>query len=514
MRKHRGVALLAGLLCACGPQKEREPNHDYGSATAIKPGKVQGHVSKADDIDYYRLDLAQDGVLSAHVGGIRDVDFVLSVRDKDHRELMRVDETGVGGDEEVLDVGVRAPGPVFVVLSNKNLQANNPDQAYLMEVKLDKPAGRAQKPDDTPRTASRLELPGVTRGHYWPVQNLLSSDTNYAQEEDWFRIDVATGLFLLNLDLSGVSKVDPILEIYDVNGYKVKEVDSGGVGEGESLKDFGVRGPVQYQLRLRAKNRAGNPDQPYEILTEQIPYQGTSEFEPNDQRADATPFEHEAISGTIAPEGDADWFKVTVKDEGKQLLHASVTGVDGLDLVLTLADSLGTPLAVVDNMGKGQPETLTGYGVTKGDYYLVVSEKSGRRANPNQSYSLAKTITAWQEGLEFEPNNSTGTAQAVTVGASVDGYLAPKGDVDYYQFNVYQKGGVLFELAGVPNVKFAAALFDQEFKPVENWTAPKAGESLTFERALEPGTYFVKISGSNDVENNVRDKYSLRLKAR
>lgn len=506
--------MLAALFCACGSQKEKEPNDDYASATPIHAGKVEGHVERASDVDVYRLDGAQEAVLSAHVGGIRDVDFMVSVRDKDRRELMRVDETGVGGDEEVLDVGVHPPGPYYLTLSNKNAAANNPTQAYLMEVKLEKTVGRGQKPDDTARTASRLELPGVTRAHYWPVTNLLASDTSYAQEEDWYRIDIATGLFLLNLDLSGVSKVDPIIEIYDMNGYKVKEVDSGGVGEGESLKSFGVRGPVQYNLRLRAKNHAGNPDQAYEILTELIPYQGNAEFEPNDQRPDATPFEQDSITGTIAPEGDADWYKLSVKDDAKQVLRVSVSGVDGLDLVLALCDALGQPLAVADNMGKGQPEVLTGYGAPKGDYYLVVSEKSGRKANPNQAYTLAKTLIPWQSGLEFEANDSTATAQPVKVGESVDGYLAPKNDLDWYQFNVYQKGTVLFELAGVPNVQFVATLYDQEYKELQNWTAPKIGESLSVDKELDAGTYFIRLKGNDASQNNVRDKYSLRLKAR
>jgi hypothetical protein len=514
MRKLAFIAALAFLINACGPQKEKAGDNDYSTATPIHAGKVQGHVETANDIDFYKIDVAQDAVLSAHVGGIRDVDFVMSVRDKDHRELMRVDETGIGGDEEVLDVGVKPPGPYYIVLSNKNPAANNPSQPYLMEVKLEKSIGRGQKPDGTPQTASTLVVPGVTRAHYWPIANLLASDTGYAQQEDWYRIDISTGLFLLNIDLSGVSKVDPIMEIYDVNGYKVKEVDSGGVGEGESLKNFGVRGPVQYNLRLRAKNRSGNPDQPYEILTELIPYQGTQEFEPNDQRADATPFEGESITGTIAPEGDVDWYKVTVKDDGKQILRASVTGVDGLDLVMALCDSLGQPLTVVDNMGKGQPEVMTGFGVTKGDYYLVVSEKSGRRANANQTYTLTKTLAPAQAGLEYESNESTGTAQPLKVGESIDGYLAPKGDVDWYQFNVYQKGGVLFELAGVPNVQFVATLYDQDYKELQNWTAPKIGESLSAEKDLDPGTYFLRLKGFDASQNNVRDKYSLRLKAR
>ncbi len=512
MKRVLPFVLLAAALAACGPAKEVEPNDDYAQATVIKPGRVTGTISSPNDVDIYRIDLKQDAILSAHVGGIKDVDFVLSVRDKDRVELKRADETAVGGDAELLDVGVH-PGSYYIVLSNKNPAADNPTQRYSLDVKLDKAVSHEMEPNETPAQASRLELPGVTRGHYWPSQNLLSGDTDYV-EQDWFRIDVATGLFLLNFDLSDVPKVDPIVEIYDTNGYKIKEADSGGVGEGESLKNFGVRGPVTYFVRLRAKNRAGNADVPYEILTELIPYQGKTEFEPNDQRSDATPFEQDTISGTIAPEGDVDWYKVSVKDDGKQLLRASVTGVEGLDLVLKVTDALGNPLISVDNMGKGQPEVMTGLGVTKGDYYLVVSEKSGRRADARAQYTLTKAIIPFQNGLEYELNDTTATAQPLKIGEGVDGYIGWKGDQDYYQFNVYQKSVVVFEVAGMLNVQLDASLFDQETKPIQEWTAAKAGDSMSFEKELDAGTYFLRLSAKDPAQNNVRDKYSLRIKVR
>ena len=513
MRRPLAIALLLPVLCACGPQRARKPNHDYSQAAAIHPGRVRGAMSNPREADYYLLQVAQEGVLGVHVGGIRGMDFVLSVRDKDRRELMRVDETGIGGDEQVLDVGVH-PGAYYIVLSNKNESADKPEQPYLMDVALEPAAGRERKPDDTLQRASPLELPGVTRGHYWPARNLLSEGTDVA-EESWFSVDVATGLHLLNIDLSPVPKVDPILEVYDSNAYKLVEVDSGGVGDGESLRSFGVRGPVRDFLRLRSKYKnAGNPDVPFEILTELIPYNGKTEFEPNNQRQDATPFEGDAITGTIAPEGDVDWYKIAVQDDSKQILRAALGGLDGMELALKVCDSLGNPLLVVDDAGKGQPQVLTGIGVSKGDYYLVVSEKTGRKAESRQTYTLTKTLTPWQAGLEYEPNGSTATAQAVKISESVDGYIAPKGDVDFYQFNVYQKGTVMLELAGVLNVRFEMTLYDQDDKELSTWSAPKAGESLAVENVLDAGTYFVRLRAADPGEVNVRDKYSLRLKVR
>ncbi len=511
------LTLIAGaaLFSACGPSKEAEPNDSYQQASALKAGgTATGTIGNAKDQDWYRLDAEVPGAVAVKIGGIKDVDFVLSFFDKDRRELKRVDETTVGGDEQLLDLGL-LPGVQYLVVSNNNGKANNPGQAYELLTKLDAAAGREREPNDTALTAQTVEAGGLAKGHYWPAKQLLSEEPE-AAEEDWYSIEVAkTGLFLLNIDVSEVPKVDSILEVYDTNGYKLKELDAGGIGEGESLRSFGVRGPGKFSLRLRSKYKnAGNPDVPYDLLTELLPYQGATEFEPNDQRADATPLSLDSISGTIAPAGDQDWYKVTVDSGARQLLRAELSGLAGMDLTLSLRDALGNELSFIDNMGKEQPEIMTGWGLTGGDYHLVVSEKSGKKADSRQSYALGRKLIPHQPGLEWEPNNSSGTVQSLKVGDSVDGYFAPKGDEDWYEFNLYQKGVVVIELTGVINAAPALTLFDQEYKELGTNAAPKAGDPVAIERELDRGTYEVRLKPADAAQNNVRDKYSFRVRAK
>jgi hypothetical protein len=510
------MGLALALLSACGPAREVEPNDSYQQATVLRPGKtITGTISNPKDVDWYRFDVASDGVLSAKLGGIRDVDFVISAYDKDRRELVRVDETTVGGDEQMLDLGV-SPGVYYLAVSNKNPTANNPTQEYQLVTKLEASAGRERQPNFTALTAQAIEAGGVARGWYWPTRNLLTDDPNSQGVDHWFSVDVQKqGLFLMNVDVSEVAKVDPILEVYDTNGYKLIGVDQGGIGEGESLRNFGVRGPAKYLLRLRSKyDNAGNPDVPFDLMTELLPYQGRTEFEPNNQRSDATPFEMDSILGTIAPAGDTDWYKVTIGTDAKFLLRADLSGVPAMDLTLTLKDSLGNDLLLVDNSGREQPEVLTGWGVTKGDYFLVVAEKSGKKADGRDSYTLSKKLISWQAGLEWEPNNSTGTAHALKVGDSVDGYFAPKGDVDWYEFNVYQKGVVELDLTGIINVAPTITLFDQEYKQLGTASAAKPGDPVVLTQELDRGTYDVRLQPADPGQNNVRDKYSFRILAK
>lgn len=509
----RIVPWLLALLAACGPTKESEPNDSFQQATYLKAGQLaKGRLSSAADQDWYRVESA-GGNLSARIGGIRDVDFTLTLLDKDRVVLKKVDETVAGGDEALLDAGL-PQGSYYLVVANKNEKAANAEQEYELATTVEPAAGREHEPNDKALQATPTEPSGTIRGHYWPTNDLLSEDPE-AVEEDWYSVDVAReGVFLLNVDVSEVPKVDPQLEVYDATGYKLKELDAGGVGEGESLRSFGVRGPAKFFIRLRTKYRgAGNAEVPYDLLTELLPYQGRVEFEPNEQPSEATPLAGDAIQGAMSPAGDTDWYLVAADSAAKTVLRAELSGLAGADLVLSVRDAFANDLLVVDNMGKEQPEVLTGWGLS-GDVYLVVTEKNGRKADARRAYSLDRKLIPFQEGLEWEPNNSTAAVQAVRAGATVDGYFAPKGDEDWYEFNLYQKGEVALELSSVFNVAATLTLFDQEYKELATVAAPKPGQPVALLRELEKGTYAVRLKPVDPAQNNTRDKYSFRAGVR
>src|SRR2546430_2443184 len=137
MKRTLVVVLLALAAAGCARRHEIEPNDDFTRATPVRPNTtMMGTISSPSDADFYKLEVPNDSaVLSLHLGGIRDVDFLLSVQDKDRIELKRFDETGIGGDEEALDLGVHK-GVYYIALTNKNPKANNPSQEYALQVRL------------------------------------------------------------------------------------------------------------------------------------------------------------------------------------------------------------------------------------------------------------------------------------------------------------------------------------------------------------------------------------------
>ncbi|HAH05062.1 MAG TPA: hypothetical protein DCM05_00830 [Elusimicrobia bacterium] len=505
------------LLCACGKTvHETEPNDHFTKAQKVPLGTslIIGGLAADKDVDVFSLEPVKPVNLSLFVGGVKGADLVLEVQDKDRRPLKRVDETVSGGDEQVFDVTLEAGAPSYIVLAEKLGKALDRKQTYRMKVRLDSPEGREHEPDDKALQATPLRPGALLRGHYHPARNLLADDTGYF-EEDWFSLECSQeGLFSLNADISEVPGIDPVLEVYDANGYKVKEIDDKGVGEPESLRHFGVKAPARFLLRLRSKVPSANAQVAYEILTELVPYLGRTELEPNDQRLDANPLLQDSLEGTLSPAGDADWFKVSVAEDQKTLLKAELSPVPGMDIVLSLRDDIGGELALVDNMGKEQPEVLTGFGLRKGDTYLVVTEKTGKKADPKAAYTLSKTVVPWQAGMEFEPNDSTATVQAMKVGETMDGHIAPRGDADLFEFNVYTPGEVVVEAAGLLNVRLQAALFDQDGKSLGQAGSKKPGEPVSLSKPLQPGTYQVELRAAAASEVNTRDKYTLRIRAR
>jgi len=137
--------LPLAALCACGVVKEKEPNDDYSRATPLPAGRTaQGTLGSPSDVDWYLVRAPREGVLSARLSGIREADWVLSIRGPDRTELKRVDETGIGGDEQALDIGISTAG-LYVVVSNKNAKANNPAQPYDLRTSFDSSAGRERE---------------------------------------------------------------------------------------------------------------------------------------------------------------------------------------------------------------------------------------------------------------------------------------------------------------------------------------------------------------------------------
>ncbi len=186
------------------------------------------------------------------------------------------------------------------------------------------------------------------------------------------------------------------------------------------------------------------------------------EVEPNDRIEQATPITSgKPIRGRIlgvAGKADVDCFRIT-STRPKGVLRAEVTGVPGVDLVLSVISlAPRRELARANNGGAGEGEVIPNVGVAAGDYVIRIGQPKGKKASSEETYTLTVTIGDAAPGDELEPNDKRADAQEIDVGTPVRGYFGRKYDVDWYRLKLPDStadSSLRVEMTAVPGVSWA-----------------------------------------------------------
>ncbi|MBL9075862.1 MAG: hypothetical protein JNL08_00075 [Planctomycetes bacterium] len=261
--------------------------------------------------------------------------------------------------------------------------------------------------------------------------------------------------------------------------------------------------------------------------------QKVTEVEPNDTPATAMPIlpgQHIAATYTAAAPTDDDWFSFTLAAPGQVHLQASAGGTLSLGLSrdnrIAIYDAGGTTRLAWND---GSVGTMASCGVTlpAGSYTAVVNLKSGAVADYGLDfYVLPVTPIDTVEGPE--PNDSTGTPTAFTLGDVIEGELTSAADVDFWQFTLTGRGYVVaatYDDGGVPQLDNLALRFHQETAPGV-WTPLGTGvatnaashrvTTLAHPNLLSAGTYAIAVTAGSATAGSLAwdyvktGKYSLR----
>jgi hypothetical protein len=263
------------------------------------------------------------------------------------------------------------------------------------------------------------------------------------------------------------------------------------------------------------------------------------EKEPNGVETEATPLPPgHFVRGSLDGEADVDVYRVAVAGAGQ--LRAALTGIDGVDLVLELRDAAGAVLAKSDRGPAMISEGMPGYGVGKGEYFLVVREfvkkkpaakkKKGTgagadaapqgRVGPSNVYELSvEVLPAAPDLHEIEPNDDPGTAVEVLLADSVKGWVGWNGDVDLWKLSlegVAAQYCLDIDVAGVDGAALSVEVLDAGGERLLSRKGDKGGPVVikSVVPALAdaaPPWHFVKISADR---SNPEATYELRFTAR
>ncbi len=233
-----------------------------------------------------------------------------------------------------------------------------------------------------------------------------------------------------------------------------------------------------------------------------------SESEPNDRRDQANEIRlGESMRGYFHKRGDYDWFKLVIEKPGKNIIRIDITGVPDVDVRLAIYDETGHELKRANASPKGEPEAITGFGITGGTYFITAY---GRDINEKDSYTLStRLIGPWEEGQEFEPNDRREQANDIRLGETVEGIFQAKSDYDWYKLVIEKPGKniIRIELSGVPDVNVRLEVVDERGSQLKssNFAYQGEPESIINLGVIE-GIYYINAYG---YEANQNDKYTL-----
>lgn len=248
----------------------------------------------------------------------------------------------------------------------------------------------------------------------------------------------------------------------------------------------------RYYLEIAEESGAATSAQPYTVQTV---FRATAEIdEPNGNFGSASALAFDTpVPANILPRGDADWYRIEVDQHGE--LQVTISNV-------------ATELAIALRVWNANKETLIDWirplaagaetsGIidlpAPGPYYLEVVENSGA-TRAIQPYTIEATFTPAAD--PNEPNNRAGNATAVALGATQVVNILPRGDADWFTFEVDWQGQLDVAITNVPSaLAIDFRVWNANLDTISDWIRPLAngGDNLNFVDLPGAGRYYVEL---------------------
>lgn len=554
----KGGAPDAGPVDA-GPAvvSEKEPNERPDNAleltgSAIVEANLGADPSKPDE-DWYVLKSALPRTVELTVTCPPGADLALEVMDETRTSLALVNAEGVGKPEKIPNLDVSGKAFVRVVGTKKGAGG-----AYTLTALFrERQPGFELEPDDR-----RVDATAV------PLGAAISGFVGHPNDQDWYRFELPSSAgeapppvepdpdagdadagagavdagpakevprLALRIEVSPVDTVAFDVQVMteaEAVLFAAKSKD----GAGLSLRNVGVRETDRviyvvvksaWQGTGKDAKRGYHTGTYYTLTVAQEEAGASSEFEPNDDLAHATPLTADGFrEGFLSSKGDLDCF--TLETNGPSLAKVTVTGVEKIDLVLSAMKpgEKGDEVVLKANDGAvKEPETLNNVGCDKVCWFRV--EAAARKVdgkwvkddeNGEMAYRISATVTPDDGSEEREPNQTVETAMPVKLGMPVRGTVFPKKDTDYFLVDLKDrpvKTPLSATLTGILKVDLGLYVHriedDGKLTLVQTSDGAKGDKAEKVRFTAEPGRYVFEVRDSKSRDANFQDSYQLTI---
>jgi hypothetical protein len=281
-------------------------------------------------------------------------------------------------------------------------------------------AGEEIEPNGKSALSNELPAPGEAVGYF-----------GWRRDQDWYRVPlagVAEGS-VLSADLEPVPGVAASLLVLDSAERKLTEA-RGRKEERVAVRNIRLP-PGEPHLYLVARTDSGrNVDVRYNLrVRTELPKAG-GELEPNDDAAHANPLADGTVLGYLG-RGDVDVYRYSAAEARE--LDVEVEPPERVDIkVEVLREPDGLLLVRSDTGKRHEPERLPNLFAPGGSLLIRIFAAKGD-GNADEPYRLTVASHPPEPGAEREPNGAAAAATPLPVGASGNGLIFPRGDIDFWQ---------------------------------------------------------------------------------
>lgn len=495
-------AILSITSCNISRHKEIEPNNTFTSANTIESGKIYtGTISSEKDIDYYSFNAERDSILKIELSGIKGVNLAFSIYrlSGDTGILLKiVDDNRKSSPEEFANLSVSQGRYIISVHhGERDEKKGNPDTWYELKLTESELSAEEREPNDKDR-ANTIQPNTPVTGFFSPARDRNNENTkNQFREEDWYSFELTAdenNPVTVSLDLSGVSGVDSVLELYDNQFNLVTQSDSAPYGNGESITEFGIKKSGVYYAVAASKNFQYNNNSRYTLsLLVNTHSQGT-ELEPNNSFDEANTLTGNEVTGRTNSRQDSDYYETGEIFSGKYV-RLDVLNDENTDTTLTVYDSSRKKLFEVNNTAAGGVETIPALYI-KDRLFLAVTSNSDNK--PDSVYKLTVSEINAFNPIEVEPNNRKEDANPVK--NIVKGYTTTIGDTDYYVITNDFRKNYRIEFRAPANGAVKLSTTDQSGYIIKSKDLSN-GESASLNEIFEKKGYIIIETVTVDLDN-------------
>ncbi len=343
---------------------------------------------------------------------------------------------------------------------------------------------------------------------------------------DWYKIQANSGQMISFSGSITISKVDLHIQVYSELGtsasWSLSDTNGGDAPTSLASAQFLIpTSGIYYVCVNDNSNDEWDMDNPYTI---QVNVNSNPDLdEPaNDLRASpSTLTPGTATLGYIATKGDVDWY-IFHAIAGQMLTFTGSIAISAVDLSLQVYSESATSASWTqsDSDGSTALTSLTNPQVviaSTGDYYLRVGDVSDNDWDSDRPYTVQVNLAANPDADE-PSNDLRATPSLLVPGVSRTGYIATKGDIDWYMFHA--AAGQMLTFTGTIAIS-PVDLYLQVFSETatsSSWSQSDSDGSTASTSLSNPqvvisatGDYLLRVSDTSDNDWDSDSPYGIQV---